>query len=257
MESRLAKELKLRLQPVAIIFTDEKPEGALQYDKDTRGCVIAMLTAASEGKVVVFDRETTGCRGGKAGLGFGSDYGSFSGGFEYFLSTGRGPGYPEGEGYKKTPELAKAVKVTAEENLKRTQGRYTYVVFKPLAQLDPTRETPQLVTFYANPDQLSALVVLANYDRPSNDNVILPFAAGCQQVCMLPYQESFREQPRAVVGITDISARPRVDADILSFTVPFKRFAEMEANIPGSFLERKAWQKVVSRIPDPPALAAE
>lgn len=109
MQSRIARELKLRHQPVATIFANDRPEDALSFQPGTRGCVISMLTAASlEGRTAVFDRQTTGCPGGLAGLCFG-DKGlkGIRGGFEYFLSTGRGEGYPEGEGYKQTPELAR------------------------------------------------------------------------------------------------------------------------------------------------------
>lgn len=245
--SLIAKELKLRYAPVAIIFTDEKPEGALQFKEERWGCVMALFTAAAKGQTAVFDRQTFGCRGGGVGLGFGNQYEVFPGGIEYFLSTGRGEGYREGEAYKKTPELARSFV----EQLPITDIPYTYVVFTPLEKVDLQKGTPQLVCFYANPDQLSALVVLANYDRPGNDSVIIPFGAGCHTVCLIPYQEARRERPRAVVGITDISARPMVDPDILSFTVPYKMFLEMEANVPGSFLEKHAWERVKKRIPDP------
>ncbi|WP_166510770.1 DUF169 domain-containing protein [Desulfallas thermosapovorans] len=36
----------------------------------------------------------------------------------------------------------------------------------------------------------------------------------------------------------DPSARPFIDSGQVTFTVPYKRFLEMEANIPGSFLTR-------------------
>ncbi len=251
MESVVARELKLRYQPVATMFTDEKPEGAVQFKEGARSCVIAMLTAAGKGKTAVFDRDTIGCRGGSVGLCFGNEFGKFRGGFEYFLSTGRGEGYPEGEGYKKSPELVS----TFLDALDMVDLPYTYRVFTPLSKVDLDTAKPDLVTFYANPDQLSALVVLANYGRAGNDNVIIPFGAGCHTICLIPYQESQKELPRAVVGITDISARPRVDWDILSFTVPFRMFEEMEGNVRGSFLDRKAWKKVVQRIPDPVAPA--
>ena len=248
MESRLAREIKLRFQPVAVVFTDRKPEGALQFKEGGRGCVVSMLTAAARGETAVFDRGTVGCLGGGVGLCFGNTYASFPGGIEFFLSTGR-PGYREGEGYKKSPELAAATI----EALPKVDIPYTYVVFKPLSAVDPGRETPQLICFYCTPDQLSALVVMANYGRVGGDHVIIPFAAGCQTVVLLPYLESQKELPRAVVGVTDISARPQVDPDILTFTVPFRMFQELEANVPGSFLERKDWQKVRARIPEPPA----
>ncbi|MCX6826005.1 MAG: DUF169 domain-containing protein, partial [candidate division Zixibacteria bacterium] len=49
MESKIARELKLRFSPVAIIFSDDRPEGGLQFKKGKWGCVIAMLTAAAKG----------------------------------------------------------------------------------------------------------------------------------------------------------------------------------------------------------------
>jgi hypothetical protein len=93
-------------------------------------------------------------------------------------------------------------------------------------------------------------VALNTFYQPGNDNVIIPFASGCQSTCLIPWNEASRERPKAVVGMTDISARPVIDPDLLSFTAPFAMFLEMESNIPGSFLEKGAWQKVISRIPE-------
>lgn len=245
MESRLAEELRLRYSPVAIIFTDKKPEGALQFKQGGWGCAIAMFTAAARGKTAVFDRDTIPCRGATVGLCFGESYHEIPGGIDYLLSTGRGEGYPEGEAYKKTPELAR----TLVEQFPIKDIPFTYVVFKPLGLVDESEETPQLVSFYADADQLSALVVMANYGLPGNENVIIPMAAACSTVCLIPYHESLQERPRAVVGITDISGRPFVDADTLAFTVPFAMFKQMEADVPGSFLEKKSWAKVRARIP--------
>jgi uncharacterized protein (DUF169 family) len=244
MESRIALELKLKYNPVAIIFTDEKPEGAVQFQGGRWGCVISMLTAAAKGRTACFDRDTCGCTGGRVGLGFGEAYSQFPGGIEYFLSTGRGEGYREGEAYKKSPEVAKAFI----DQLPITDIPNTYVVFKPLGEVTDA-DDPHLIMFYATPDQLSALVVLANYDRTSNA-VSIPFGAACQTVCLIPHHESQQETPQAIIGATDISARPYVDPDVLTFTVPYRMFLEMEGNIPGSFLERESWLKVRERIPD-------
>lgn len=246
MDSRIARELKLRCQPVAIIFTNEKPKKAMQFVPGKWACVIAMLNAAAKGKTAVFDKNTCGCGGGVVGLGFSDKFDQIPGGIEYLLSTGRGEGYPEGEGFKKTPELAK----TFVEELPTTVIPFTYVVFKPLSDVDLAKETPQLVCILANADQISALGALANYDRPGGGSVIIPFGAGCHTICLIPYNESKCCSPRAVVGLTDVFARPQIDADLLSFTVPFKRFMEMENNVPGSFLEKSFWKGVLDRIPD-------
>ena len=179
------------------------------------------------------------------GLGFVDDYaGGPPGGIEYFLSTGRGQGYPEGEAYKKTPDLARSFL----ESLPRTIIPTTYVVFKPLNEVEADRESPVIVVLIANPDQLSALGVLANYDRPGFDAVIAPFGAGCHTICLIPYEESRKPQSKAVIGCMDITARRFLDPEMLTFSVPYTRFEEMESNVPGSFLEKNDWNTVRQRI---------
>ena len=99
-----------------------------------------------------------------------------------------------------------------------------------------------------NNDQLSALAVLANYYRPGNENVVMPFSSGCQSIFLLPYGEGQKENPRAVVGLTDITVRPMVNPAMLSFSMPYTMFLEMEENITGSFLEKPLWHRVAERI---------
>jgi uncharacterized protein (DUF169 family) len=124
-----------------------------------------------------------------------------------------------------------------------------YVVFKPLTEVDPLKDRPQVVVFLANPDQLSGLVVLANYAREDNENVIIPFAAGCQQIGIFPYKEARSGRPRAVVGLTDISARKNVKQqlgrDIFTFAVPWQMFTEMEENVYGGFLQKQTWRSLL------------
>ncbi len=243
MDSIIAKEIKLRYEPIAIIFTNQKPADALEYKESKWGCAITMLTQAAKGKTAVFSSATKGCTGGGTGLGLGS-YEGFPGGIEYFLSTGRGEGYRQGEHYKKNPEVAKK----AFKTLPVTKIPFEYVVFKPLKEADLSKDNIVLVVFYANPDQLSALTVLANYRHPKNDNVIVPFGAGCHSVCLLPYMQAKKGKPKAVIGVLDVSARSEIDPDLLSFSMPIKMFMDMEEDAPGSFLFFKAWQKVRDRI---------
>jgi len=250
VNSRIAQELKLRFRPVAILFTDTRPESAVEFKEGARGCVVSLFGAAARGRTAAVSRKTVGCPGGVVGLGFGCAWDKTPGGIEYFLSTGRGEGYPEGEGYKKTPEIARA----AVSKFPITDIPFEYVVFKPLDEVDVQRERPVIVSMLATPDQLSALTVLANYARPTNDNVMLPFAAGCSQVCLIPYQESLKPEPKAVIGLTDVTVRPLVDPEVLSFSVPFEMFDQMERDVPGSFLEKRSWKTVADRIPEPGGL---
>jgi len=270
MESQLAKALKLKHHAVAIVQTDNEPDGALRFKKGKWSCVMFMFANAARGKTAAFDRETYGCWGGGVGLGFGNVYKEFPGGeecFAHFLSsgnqqweTGRQVGnallsaagkefaddFLVGERYVKTPELVKRFV----EELPIQDIDFRYVVFKPLGTVEPDRETPSTVVFVANPDQLSALVVLANYARDSLQNVIIPFGAGCQTIGIFPLAEARSAQPRAVVGLTDLSARKYVrnllGREYLTFAMPWVLFQEMEANVPGSFLERKTWQSLLA-----------
>jgi uncharacterized protein (DUF169 family) len=258
MESKIAVAIKMKYSPVAVLWTNEKPTGAIEFSQGRWGCVAALLNNAAKGKTAVFSRQTFGCWGGGAGLGFGDTYQNFPGGIEYFLSTGNKefcqseagqaiaknmPYLENGEGFQKTPEIAKAYIA----NLPLTDIPFEYVVYKPLAKLEPG-EVPKVVVLLVNPDQLSALTVLANYDRTTPDNVIVRFGAGCQQTGIMAYQECLSENPRAVIGMTDISVRKIVEKDILSFTMPYQMFLELEANVEGSFLQKHEWQKILERI---------
>lgn len=269
MRSRLVEKLGMKLQPVAILWSEQKPEGAVQFKPQARSCVMFLYAqTAKKGKIVVFDRESCGCPGGGVGLGFGNCYLNFPGGVEvfcYFLSCGnlsweKGKEFcqnlkgkiPEelweelayGERYIKNPELVRDFI----DQLPIREVPARYVIFKPLDLVEPEQEEPVVVSFPVNPDQLSALVVMANYSRRGVERVRIPMGAGCQQVGIFAYQAGEAEEPYAVVGLTDLSARVNVrkilGKDILTFTVPWKMFLEMESEVEGSFLERTTWKKL-------------
>jgi hypothetical protein len=118
-----------------------------------------------------------------------------------------------------------------------------YVVFKRLDQVGHD-ERPVVTVFLANPDQMSALVVMANYTHGGSENAIIPHAAGCQTLGIFAYREADSGNPRAVVGLNDLSARKvlrRLGKDLVTVAVPFMLYQEMEANVAGSFLEREPW----------------
>jgi hypothetical protein len=255
MESRIAHAIETKHHPVALIWTDEKPEGSMQFQEGRWGCVMWLAASAVKGRPAVCDAKT-----------FGQSFPGSEEGFCHFLSSGvegwtEGPAVAEqvkpflsketfdnfvhGERYKKTPEDVKRF-VTG---LPIMQIPKRYVLFRPLADVDAEKETPQTVIFFTDPDELSALVVLANYGRGSNENVIIPFAAGCQTIGIYPYREAESDRPRAVAGLTDLSARvyirKQLGDNLLSFAMPFALFNEMEVNVEGSFLQRHPWQELL------------
>jgi uncharacterized protein (DUF169 family) len=200
-------------------------------------------------RMAYFDRNSFGCPGGGTGLGFGDRYGKFP--IDCLLSTGNkemaaqmgrgGSMMAEGERFYKSPEVAR----NWVDSLPMTDIPTEYVVFKPWEQVTETDE-PELIVFFANADQLSALAVMADYNRGTNQSVTAPFGAACQSI-LFGYAEAKKKNPRSVIGFFDISKRSVVDREILTFTVPFNMFQEMEAIIEGSFLEMAAWKKLQER----------
>lgn len=271
MESKIASSIGLQAHPVAIVWAEEAPQGAAQFKPQSWGCVMGLMAAAaSKGRTGVFDRQSYGCWGGGVGLGFGNLYETFPGGIEgfyRFLSDGNdksevgrkiglelahagaaqfADNFILGERYVKDPACTKSFV----QSLPIRDIPAKYVVAKPLEEADPQRDQIKNVTFFVEPDALSALVILANYAHPERESVAVRWAAGCQVMGILAYQELEREHPRALVGLTDISARKSVRAtlgkNVLSFTAPWPMFLEMEENVEGSFLERETWRALQS-----------
>lgn len=237
MKSTIKDALRLTNHPVAVFKTDEVPENALSFKEGSRGCVIALLVAASKGRTAAFSERTCGCPGGRVGLGFGSFE---PGSIEYFLSTG-GKGPREGEFYKKSPELARAFI----ECLPCVAAK-KYLLFKPLDEVRPD-ESPEIVVFLVNPDQLSALVTLANYDQPTQDNVQIRFGSGCAQAILYALKDAEEGKRRCTLGLTDPSARKCLDRNILSLSIPYHRFLELENQAEESFLTKATWSEIAQR----------
>jgi hypothetical protein len=99
---------------------------------------------------------------------------------------------------------------------------------------------------WINADSLAGLVTLANYERPTNDNVIAPFASECQTIWMVSKKEKGTKEGKCVVGSTGPAVRKHFPADVLSFFVAADRFAEMAENTPGSVLEHRAWTNLMN-----------
>ena len=270
MISKVAAAIALTNNPVALVWSDVAPEGALQFKPGGWGCAASVFgTVARKGRTAVFDRATYGCWGGGVGLGFGNCYETFPGGidgFRGFLSDGNnktelgcqiGRGLAEagakqladdfllGERYLKSADATQRFL----NALPMRDIPAKYVVLKPLSDVVPEVDQVKNVTFFVEPDALSALVVLANQLRPEYENVGIPYAAACQLLGILAYRELESQHPRALVGLTDISARKNTRASLgrnaMSFTIPWPMFLEMEDNVENSFFQRETWRSLI------------
>ncbi|MEJ2110909.1 MAG: DUF169 domain-containing protein [Acidobacteriota bacterium] len=270
MKSAIAEAIELSTQPVAVLWTDKAPKGAARFKSRQWGCVVSLFSAAAtRGVTGAFDRQSFGCWGGGVGLGFGNQYESFPGGMDCFcrfLSTGNkeseegdaigsqirelgfgrmADDFVEGERYIKDPKSAQSFV----KSLPMLDIPAEFVVVKPLDKVDPEKDDIKNVTFFVDPDGLSALVILASHCNPEEESVIVPWAAGCQVPGIYAYRELKRKKPRGLIGLTDITARRNVRTllgeHILSFTAPLPLFEEMERNVDGSFLKRMTWQSLM------------
>jgi hypothetical protein len=225
--------------PLVFYYSSEPRGNEIVKPPAGHRCVFADLLQAQTGKTVCFDAESLGCFGGKRYLGYTAEV---MPNFEYFLSCGI-PGKLEGERYKKTPNLVKQFV----EQAPQFKAPARYIIFKRWDMLEEL-DDPEVVIFLARPDILSGLFTLANFDEARPDGVWAPFAAGCGSIVQYPYLDINSEHPRAVLGMFDVSARPFIPEDALSFSVPMNRFTTMIENIPESFLITKSWKAISQRI---------
>ena len=202
-------------------------------------CVIGDLAKVRRGNTVCFDTNTIGCGGGKRYFGFEK---KLAPNFEYFLSYGI-PGKLEGERYKKSPELVKGHM----KYQKPSKAPGDYIIFKRFDRMEE-EDKPLVAIFFAPPDVLSGLFTLANYDEPQPNGVIAPFCAGCGSIVDFPLKELRSSEPRAVLGMFDVSARPCVQSGVLTFAVPWPKYVRMVDNMEESFLITKSWNKVRVRM---------
>jgi hypothetical protein len=230
--------------PITFYYTNEEGRAELQPKPAASShglprCVIGQLARVRQGQPIALSVDSVGCFGGKRFLGFKQDVPP---NFEYFLSCGI-PGKLEGERYKRTPELVN-------QTLKRAPaikapGRF--VVFKRWDQLEEL-DRPEVVIFFAPPDVLAGLFTLTYYDSVDPDAVICPMGSGCSSIVQNPYLEKDSSHPRAVLGMFDVSARPFVPPQMLTFALPMKRFEALVGYMDESFLITEAWGHVRNRL---------
>lgn len=276
MKSITAQKAGLAYEPVAILWSNTKPEGALQIKPHSQTCIMPFYAqVATKGKTAVFDRDSYGCPGARAGLGFGNGYyDAFGGAGVDFMSAFFTKGtessrdqvaycaviqhIPErqrekfihGERLHRDTEKAKRF-MTAD--LPITDIAEKYVIFTPLSKVTPG-EKPVVVVFLADPLQLTGLVTLAGAVCEGTDPVRVPPMAACQQIGAFVYDEAKKERPRAVLGYTDLSARENVGNTIpenmFTFAVPYSLYLEMEEAANDGVFDGPIWKGLVKEHKD-------
>jgi uncharacterized protein (DUF169 family) len=225
--------------PITFYYNDEEGHAELARPSPAHRCVIGALKEIRDGQSLSFNADSIGCPGGKRYLGFAEE---IMPDFEYFLSCGI-PGKLEGERYKKSPELVK--EYMKQSPVLKAPGRF--IVFKRWDMLEDS-DNPEVVICFASPDVLSGLFTLASFDEIEENMVIAPFGSGCSSIVHFPYLERNSDHPRGVIGMFDVSARPFVPQDRLTFSAPMKKFLSMIDNMEDSFLITPSWARIQKRI---------
>ena len=221
--------------PLAVFYSNEPAASGQNFSSPGDHCMIGFLKKARKGEVVCLGKGSIACGGGNRYCGFSN---RLRPNFEYFLSYGTET--LEGERYKKDPELVKKWL----QNYPPFEAPGSFLIFKRWDLLDPADE-PFAVIFFSKPDTLSGLFTLANYDEESDSAVTCPMGAGCMTIIQLPFEENKKNNPVAILGMFDVSARPCVGSNELTFAVPIKKFQKMIQYMDENFLTTESWKKLL------------
>jgi hypothetical protein len=273
MKSPLVEELRPEFEPVALIWSDEMPDDALQFREGRFGCILHLFAEASRrGRVTGGSRETIICPGGRAALGFGVDFVAsmerldhYAAIFSKGLESARDqeahreqmesvrpswrPLYEFGERRHCSFEMARE---WISSCLPRYEIPQRFVLFKPLCDADPS-ENIRSVTFLVDPLELAGLVTLLGSVVEGADPVHVPQGADCFRIGCFAYDQYARESPRAVLGMLDVDGREimhrKFRDDIVSLTIPWPLFETIEREADDSILQLPGWSNLRSGNP--------
>lgn len=238
ISEKLKDKIGFEYEPVAIYHADEMPNDAISFKEKGNGCIMPLIFQAAKGKIVSFDKDKTGWACSAFYLGY--EKWIFEG-IECFLSNepiyGREP-----ERFTKSPADAKEYV----ESLVPDELNDKSVVFEPLSKCRV--ETPEFVTFFANADEISALIFLIYYLYPQRDDIVASrFASACAAVYTLPIKYKADDKLKAVWGMHDIAARTRLPKHLTTLTLPYSLLEEIGEIINESFLSTHNWQTIKTR----------
>jgi hypothetical protein len=194
-------------------------------------CIAAYYPSWVKGKTLVLTKERYGC-GGAAHYLCGKELMRSRGEFIDFL-------YDE-EGLRASKEIMGKWVDQMQGYIPKNQ----YILLGPFRAEQVANMVS--VTFYPDPDRLSALIHAANYrsESPTDDVVVAPMASACKHLtAFLQYPQP--EKPRAVIGATDMAMRRFLPVCELAFTVNMPMFYQMIEVDKNHFLHKSFWDSVV------------
>ncbi len=250
MYNKLTELLHLDFEPVGIFFGNTVAECDLDASPDKRNCVASLLMAAAKGKVISMDEKSCNCPGGATGCCFGDGFSRLNPNIQIMLSQGLGENSPEGapimlkegERFFCDADLA----MVWRNSMPFSDKAYPRIVFAPLGRWNEIGK-PDLVFIFANPDQISALVIMLGFHNGKALNTIAPFGAACHSIVYAAEQMD-KEEPYAIMGLFDISQRNAALKNYLSMTMPYKLWEPLSVDLDKSCLTSHSWSKIEKRL---------
>ncbi|MBN1413079.1 MAG: DUF169 domain-containing protein [Spirochaetales bacterium] len=166
----------------------------------------------------VFDFDHFGCPGARFYLGFIPSLPKFN---SHFTTTGF-PLLYRGERLAASP-------ASAERHAQLLEGikpKGRYLLFERFDKLPP-EATPEVITFFSNPEIISGLTALARYVTDDMDAVRAPFTSGCASIFTVPFSNGEQGIRKAVLGIFDPASRPFLNPGEMTLSLHFPLFLEM------------------------------
>ena len=268
MKSTVVEHLKPEFEPVAVVWSDDIPEGALEFKEGRFGCVLHLFAEASrKGRVAGGSRDTVVCSGGRAALGFGVDFIESEDRLDHHAAiVSKGiesardrPAY--GEKMKSVrPSWRPLYEFGERRHCDLDMARrwilnclpdydvpHRYVFFKPLGGTDP-EENIRAVIFPVSPLELAGLTTLLGSVVEGVDPVQVPQGADCYRIGCFAYDQYDAGSPRAILGMLDVDGRDvmrrKFHDDTLTLTIPLPLFLRMEEEAEDSVLQIPGWAKL-------------
>ena len=228
---KLSETVSFKYPAVGWYFSSEAIENSFVFKNEKWVCMFMYLKKViNKGKRIRFSEDNGNACGAVECFGYKE------------LTGSDGKFIAETERFKKTIELAQDYYKESLKTINPPKEKYLYM--EKIETIDENREI-EVVNLFPDVTGLAKLTVLSYYDRESNmDNVLTPFASGCESVFTVPYNEKFQKKPKSVIGLMDVLVRNFIPEDMVSFSMPSNRFIEMANNIEGSFLDKNlpSWQ---------------
>jgi hypothetical protein len=268
VKSAVAEHLKPEFEPVAVVWSDEIPDHALEFAEGRFGCILHLFAEASrKGRVAGGSHDTIVCSGARAALGFGVDFVESEDRLDHHaaivskgLESARDeeayrqkmesvrpawrPLYEFGERRHCSFEMARKWIL---ECLPRYEIPYRYVLFKPLGETD-SKENTRAVIFSVSPLELAGLTTLLGSVVEGADPIQVPQGADCFRITCFAYEQYDAEPPRAVLGMLDVDGREvmrkKFRDDTLTLTIPMPLFQRMEREAESSVLQIPGWSNL-------------